>query len=199
MKKAKVLSAEEQDRLCAIAHQDSTSSQALAARDKLVESSLGLVRQLAYSFAKQSPGYDVDDLIQEGSIALLDAIRWYNPQREVCFTTYAGRCIRGRLAKFLNAGRQKPFPQEPDDPETNPVAQALDGEPNAAADVLTQALARLHPTDRRVVEDRMGINGQVVSWGDLASQLGISVKIVRAIYERGIRSLRKLVPEPSEN
>lgn len=196
---AKVLSAEEQSQLVAIAHQDSTSSAALAARDRLVECSYGLVNDIAKSFAKQWAGFEVDDLIQEGLMSVVDAVRWFNPRRDIHFSTYAGHCIRKRLAKVVGSDKQKPLPQEPDDPDTNPIAQALEKDPDDQYADLRKALERLHPMDRRIIEDRMGINGQVVPWGDLASQIGVPVRIVKRVYGRGLRTLRKMIPEPSLN
>ncbi len=44
---------------------------------------------------------DFDDLCQEGSIGLLDAINGYQSQRNVPFSAYAAACIRNRIIKFV--------------------------------------------------------------------------------------------------
>lgn len=44
---------------------------------------------------------DFDDLCQEGSIGLLDAINGYQPQKNVPFSAYAAACIRNRIIKFV--------------------------------------------------------------------------------------------------
>ena len=46
-------------------------------------------------------GGDGEDLIQEGMLGLLNAIRRFDPMGEASFKTYAERCIRNRL---LTAG-----------------------------------------------------------------------------------------------
>lgn len=197
--KAVTLSVEEQKRLVEIAHQDPSSSTALAARDRLVEASIGLVRTIAYSFAKQSAGYEIDDLIQEGSMSLLDAIRCFNPRKGINFTTYASDCIRRKLAKFLQIGKQKPFQQEPIDPEENPVEKEPQRETSDQIVALRDAIGKLHQIDRAVVEGRMGMAGPVAGWNDLASQLGVPVDVVKMIWARALKTLRRHVPEHGDD
>lgn len=189
--KADPLPDDEQRRLVAIAHRDSTSSAALAARDRLAETSLGLVRLIAYELVRA--GYEVDDLIQEGSLALLDAIRWYNPRNPVKFATYASDCIRRRIGKYLANEKHQPGEQEPIDAEANQLEQPEQPEPSDQVVALRAAIERLEPADRVVIEGRMGLTGRVARWKDLANQLGVSVGLVRAIYDRGLRLLRGMV------
>ncbi len=57
-------------------------------------------------------GGDKDDLYQEGMIALLKAIRNYDPQKEASFNTYANRCIKNHLfnvIKSSNSSKQLPL------------------------------------------------------------------------------------------
>ncbi|MGL4672144.1 sigma-70 family RNA polymerase sigma factor [Cetobacterium sp.] len=42
-------------------------------------------------------GGDVDDLLQEGYIGLLKAIKSYDNTREVCFSTFANLCIKRQI------------------------------------------------------------------------------------------------------
>ena len=48
-------------------------------------------------------GGDSEDLIQEGMLGLWNAIREYDPRREVSFRTYAETCIRNRLRSAITA------------------------------------------------------------------------------------------------
>lgn len=48
-------------------------------------------------------GGDSEDLIQEGMVGLLKAIREYNPDREASFRTYAEICIKSRLISAVKA------------------------------------------------------------------------------------------------
>lgn len=56
-------------------------------------------------------GGDSEDLLQEGMIGLLSAIRGFHPEKEAVFRTYAEVCIRNRvLSAVKNAARGKHSP-----------------------------------------------------------------------------------------
>ena len=56
-------------------------------------------------------GGDGEDLIQEGMIGLLSAIRTFDPTKDVSFKTYAEMCIRNRLYTAIkSASRFKHIP-----------------------------------------------------------------------------------------
>lgn len=48
-------------------------------------------------------GGDSEDLVQEGMVGLLAAIREYDPERKVSFRAYAEVCIRNRLLSAVKA------------------------------------------------------------------------------------------------
>ena len=50
-------------------------------------------------------GGDSEDLIQEGMVGLLNAIRKYDPNRDAAFRTFATICIRSRLASAVRAAQ----------------------------------------------------------------------------------------------
>jgi RNA polymerase sporulation-specific sigma factor len=50
-------------------------------------------------------GGDSEDLIQEGMVGLLTAIRKYDPNRDAAFRTFATICIRNRLASAIRAAQ----------------------------------------------------------------------------------------------
>jgi len=60
-----------------------------------------LVRQLARPL--YLAGGDSDDLIQEGMIGLIYAVREYDAERSASFRTYAEICIRSRLLSAVRA------------------------------------------------------------------------------------------------
>lgn len=56
-------------------------------------------------------GGDSEDLLQEGMLGLLNAIREYNPDKVASFHTYAEVCIRNRLISAIkSAARDKHTP-----------------------------------------------------------------------------------------
>lgn len=50
-------------------------------------------------------GGDSEDLIQEGMLGLLTAIRSYDPERDASFRTYAEICIKSRLLTAVRAAQ----------------------------------------------------------------------------------------------
>lgn len=69
------------------------------AKNKLVESNIGLIRSVLRGFMNR--GYEVDDLFQIGSIGLLKAIDKFDTSFNVKFSTYAVPMIMGEIKRFL--------------------------------------------------------------------------------------------------
>ena len=79
------------------------------AEEELAERYGRLVRVCARPFFLS--GGDSEDLIQEGMLGLLSAIREYDPQKGASFKTYAEICIRNRIQSAIrNASRKKHSP-----------------------------------------------------------------------------------------
>lgn len=67
--------------------------------DIIVESYYRLVKSIALKYINQ--GVDLEDLIQEGNIGLLKAIEDFNPDKEVCFSTYATIKIKNTIQNYV--------------------------------------------------------------------------------------------------
>lgn len=79
------------------------------AEEALVERYDRLVRVCARPYFLT--GGDGEDLIQEGMLGLLSAIRGYDPQKGPSFRAYAQSCIQNRIKSAIrSAGRQKHAP-----------------------------------------------------------------------------------------
>lgn len=72
-----------------------------AAEELLVSRHARLVRSCARPFFLY--GGDSEDLIQEGMIGLLKAIREFRPDREASFRTFAEICIRNRYISLMRS------------------------------------------------------------------------------------------------
>ncbi len=71
-------------------------------RSRLIENYLPLVFQTAERMAKHFPTHlDVQDLISYGNLGLLDAIRKFNPDEGVKFSTYCSLRISGAIRDEL--------------------------------------------------------------------------------------------------
>ncbi|PZN07212.1 sigma-70 family RNA polymerase sigma factor [Thermaerobacter composti] len=71
------------------------------ARERLVALHMPLVRHVARRFA--GLGHDLDDLVQAGTVGLLQAIDGFDPDRGYQFSTYAVPAILGEIRRWLRA------------------------------------------------------------------------------------------------
>lgn len=79
------------------------------AEDELIKRYSKIVRICARPFFLA--GGDSEDLIQEGMLGLLNAIRKYDLKNNASFKTFAEHCIRNRILSAVEAaGRQKHSP-----------------------------------------------------------------------------------------
>ncbi len=75
-----------------------------APRDRVIEQHIPLVKKLAYQLKARLPAnVEVDDLIQAGTIGLLDAMSRYEATQNAQFETYAVQRIRGAMLDELRS------------------------------------------------------------------------------------------------
>lgn len=175
-----------------------------------VEPHLPLVAAIARAMGRRlPPTVEVDDLINDGVLGLMEALRRYDPQRRVGFATYAGHRIRGAILDGLR--RRDPLPRAyrrlqktepnrrvqflaleealmvPDGEEGNPEAVAVE------ADLRRQVwlgLAALPPRDRQVLVLRM-VRGLLLR--EVAAHLSLSITRVAEIQTRGLARMRRFL------
>ncbi len=74
----------------------------IALRNQIVLNNMGLVRSCAMSMRNMYIKHgDTDDIVNEGVIALMDAIESFDPSKGAKFETYASLKIRGAIIDFL--------------------------------------------------------------------------------------------------
>lgn len=66
----------------------------------VVENAMVIVKKIAGTISIQS-GISNEDLVQVGSIGLIKAIEFFNPDKNVKFKTYASYFIRGEIKHYL--------------------------------------------------------------------------------------------------
>ena len=75
-----------------------------APKDRVIEQHIPLVKKLAYQLKARLPAnVEVDDLIQAGTIGLLDAMSRYEVTQSAQFETYAVQRIRGAMLDELRS------------------------------------------------------------------------------------------------
>lgn len=86
-------------------------SRSEALRNEIVLKNLGLVRACALSLRNTFIKYgEVDDVINEGVIALMDAIETFDPAKGAKFETYASLKVRGAIIDYVRKQDWVPRP-----------------------------------------------------------------------------------------
>lgn len=93
--KYQVLSPEEEHKLVRLVYEDHD----LNAAERLAVSNLRLVVKIAMGY--YNVYHNILDIIQEGNVGLLHAVKKYNPYKETKFSTYAQFWIRAYILKFI--------------------------------------------------------------------------------------------------
>lgn len=80
------------------------------AEDELLRDNMPLVAAIARRY--QNCGLSQEDMLQLGSIGLLQALRRFDPDRGLCFSTYAVPLIAGEIRRFLRDDGMVKFSRE---------------------------------------------------------------------------------------
>jgi RNA polymerase sigma factor (sigma-70 family) len=126
--------------------------------DGLMRQHEGLVHHVLRRQVSGAAAYD--DVLQEGRIALWQAILHFDPQRGVAFSTYAGAAIRYRI--WDTAQRAEPPIAEPLADSTGGTLEAVEEDLWRAAvrGALVEAVSRLPERLRQVISAAYGLDGQ---------------------------------------
>ena len=167
-----------------------------AALTELIVRYVPLVRARAFAYMRDA--LDVDDLYQEGMIALLKAVRNYREEASGSFKTFAMVCVNNKLNSAVRMHmRQKNAPMRSylslndsqmyeqltqPDPETLLIAS------EESVDRNRQIQTLLSPFERQVL--RLYLSS--FSYDEMSRQLGSSVKAVDNALQRVRRKLRSV-------
>ncbi|MBX5467207.1 MAG: sigma-70 family RNA polymerase sigma factor [Firmicutes bacterium] len=183
-----------------------------AAWEELVEKNLPLVAWVARGYRHGALSWP--DLVQEGSLGLLEAIRRFDPDRSNHLSTYAVWWIRQavneearrqrRVQAVWGIGRTggeegaagEPIPEG----YPNGTGEPPDLDPYEAFDaaferaILRRALSRLEPVERYVLARRFGLGegGARATYGEIGAVLRRSPEQVRRVCRRALEKLRRM-------
>ena len=167
------------------------ANDSVEAEGVLLSRYLGLIR---FHAGKMAGCADVDDLVQEGLIALLRAIPQFDGTREVKFSSYAQTCILNRMRNFVQRESRNAVPcddlvqvmeeqgelADPDTPESILV------EKESYAQRRMQVMAMLSAREWEILQSVM----DGASYAETAARLGISEKAVDNAMQRIRRKMR---------
>lgn len=146
----------------------------IALRNEIVLNNMGLVRAVALSMRNMYLKFgDVDDVVNEGVIALMDAIESYSPDRGAKFETYASLKIRGAIIDFLR--KQDWIPRN-----IRKFAKALD-----KANSLLYNLNGRPPTNAELAE-KMGMDEEKMLKLMAESSCTLTLSFEELLYEDNI-------------
>lgn len=169
-------------------------------RYRLVEGYQVLVVRLALALGACPD--NAMDLVQEGTIGLLEALETYNPDRHVPFPAFAQHRIRGRMLDYFARQKAGAGCLSIDEPGLGEAAMAAaapagsDFDPAASAEAgdmrrfLEVAVARLPQKEKRVVA---AVYLQDREPGRVAEEMAISVSYLHRLEKRAIRRLRGML------
>lgn len=144
------------------------------ARRQLIEANLWLVLKLARRYLNR--GLPLLDLIEEGSIGLMHAVKGYRPDRGTRFGTYAAWWIRQAIARALaNQARLIRFPVH---------REVLLARYVKAKNQLARTLGR--PVTADEVAERLGIPAEECALFETLSQRPISLDSPKSDRREGV-------------
>ena len=178
------------------------------AKSQLIEHNLRLVVYIAKKFDNTSVG--VEDLISIGTIGLIKAINTFNPKKNIKLATYASRCIENEIIMYLRRNNNTKLEVSIDEPlnvdwdgnelllsdilGTDEDVIYHDIEDEIEKNLLNNAISRLNPRERKIVELRYGLNnaeGEEMTQKEVADLLGISQSYISRLEKKIMKRLKK--------
>ena len=160
------------------------------AAQRLILSHLRLVISIARGFLGY--GLPYADLIQEGNIGLMKAIRHYDPDRGARLMTFAVHWIRSEIQEYII--RNWRIVKLATTKNQRKQHQRLEGEG------LQRALRSLDERSRRIITarylnlDKEG-NSKAVTLQELANEFGVSAERIRQIEKLAIQKMRQTLEQ----
>lgn len=174
------------------------------ARRLLIESYQPLVFKQALPYRQLQ---NIMDVVQEGTIGLIEAVENYDPGRGVAFSLFAVHRIRGRMLNFLRKEGNSDvacidvlmrdggvsIKDNLMDMSPSVMEQA---ESHELAKRLHQAMDRLPAKEKAVLE---GMYMQSEAAGDMAEGLQVSISHIYRLQKNGIRRVRGMLSRFMQN
>jgi RNA polymerase sporulation-specific sigma factor len=178
----------------------------ISCRRQLIEHYQPLVFKVAMRWRMQETL--IMDIVQEGTVGLIEAVENYDYMRGVAFSLYATHRIRGQIINYLEreGNRKLAYIDSPVEGEEHAtlgaclvddsVEIAQQAENNYAMEQLRAALQRLP------LKEQMVLNGVFLEEREpkqLAENLDISISHIYRLQKQGIRRIRGMLSKFMQN
>ncbi|WP_297039138.1 sigma-70 family RNA polymerase sigma factor [uncultured Dialister sp.] len=165
----------------------------LEARQSLIEHYQPLVFREAMKYGLQEAV--TLDLIQEGTVGLMEAVERYDPSLGVAFSLYALHRVRGRMLNFLRKNGAEVLLEDGEEEKVF-LTEAIPDTAFESADksvlnmAVSHAVSRLPLKEQDVIR-RVYLNEQTAA--ETADAMDVSTAYVYRLEKRGIRRLRGML------
>ena len=165
----------------------------LEARQSLIEHYQPLVFREAMKYGLQEAV--TLDLIQEGTVGLMEAVERYDPSLGVAFSLYALHRVRGRMLNFLRKNGAEVLLEDGEEEKVF-LTEAIPDTAFESADksvlnmAVSHAVSRLPRKEQDVIR-RVYLNEQTAA--ETADAMDVSTAYVYRLEKRGIRRLRGML------
>ena len=179
------------------------------ARKALIESHLLLVTKIARQY--RQPNIELLDLIQEGNLALIEAVDRFSPELGTRFSTFVVWRIHKAIQKFIGINNNLLSLETPildEDGQMRFLSDSIVDEENIMGspscetvdftmeqreiiELLQHRMAKLSTKERKILEMLYGMDGQKPkSIYEVASTLGICRQRLQRIVKKAMRRLK---------
>lgn len=177
-------------------------------KNTLIERNLRLVVYIAKRF--ENTGIGIEDLISIGTLGLMKAISTFDTDKNIKLATYASRCIENEILMYIRKNSKSKNDISLDEPlnvdwdgnelllsdilgtDDDEIQRGVEDEEERM--ILRQAVKRLHPRDRMIIELRFGLeekDGKELTQKEVADMLGISQSYISRLEKKIIAILKK--------
>ncbi len=172
----------------------------------MIEHNLRLVVYIARKF--ENTGINIEDLISIGTIGLIKAVNTFRADKNIKLATYASRCIENEILMYLRKNSRSHSEISIEEPlnidwegnelllgdvlgtDTDSVSGSLETEMEIT--VLKNAVNRLAPREREIMELRFGLRGgEEYTQKQVADVLGISQSYISRLEKKILKRLKK--------
>lgn len=156
----------------------------------------GAIKSVAVAFAKQYAALDLDDLIQEGYLAVLRALKRYDPSiGRARFSSYAVEAVFNIFRRRALQERRRTAREAATDPDD---MADVPGRVWPATPIDPEDIKRLPRNEAMAIVVRLGpiLEGRAArGWSVVAKRLNLPMDEAMALFDRGINRLRAMRQE----